>query len=356
MRAGGRVTLKTIADSLGVSAKTVSRALAGKDSVGEELRARIREEADRLGYVPNSMARSLVSGAAMTLGMVITHPANPFYALLISAVEERCRANGYSLLLMVTEEELETEREAAEALLRWGVDGAVVIPVQQGAEHWQRLQDAGVPIVLVNRGLDGFPCDFVGVDHERGAYAAASHLLDAGASSIYLLEEDVPFSSAADRRAGFHRALAERGVAVRDDTVTLVPPTTDGRRALPWEPGAAYQCAQQLVSSLEPGAAVLTGSDYFALGLYRALSEKGIDVPGQVSVIGHGDLPFAAYLQPALASVRPPADEIGARAADLLFERIQGSTEPAANIYLPPELRIRASAGGDDRDEPRGTQ
>ncbi|MFE5074354.1 LacI family DNA-binding transcriptional regulator [Streptomyces halstedii] len=349
MRAGGRVTLKTIAESLGVSVKTVSRALAGKDSVGEELRARIRAEAERLGYVPNSMARSLVSGAAMTLGMVITHPANPFYALLISAVEERCRANGYSLLLMVTEEDLETEREAAEALLRWGVDGAVVIPVQEGAEHWQRLRDSGVPIVLVNRGLDGFECDFVGVDHERGAYEAVSHLIDSGASAVYLLEEDVPFSSAADRRAGFHRALAERGLPVRDDTVTLVPPSVHGRRVQPWEPGAAYECAQQLVSGLEPGAAVLTGSDYFALGLYRALSEKGIDVPGQVAVIGHGDLPFAAYLQPALASVRPPADEIGVRAADLLFERIQGSTAPAANICLPPELKIRASAGGDDR-------
>lgn len=349
MRADGRVTLKTIAESLGVSVKTVSRALAGKDSVGEELRARIRAEADRLGYVPNSMARSLVSGSAMTVGMVITHPANPFYALLISAVEERCRANGYSLLLMVTEENLETEKEAAQALLRWGVDGAVVIPVQQGADHWQRLRDSGVPVVLVNRGLEGFETDFVGVDHERGAYEAVSYLLDSRVSGIHLMEEDVPFSSAADRRAGFHRALAERGVPMRDDTVTLVPPSTEGRRVLPWDPDAAYRCAQQLVSRLEPGAAVLTGSDYFALGLYRALSEKGIDVPGQVSVIGHGDLPFAAYLQPALASVRPPADEIGVRAADLLFERIQGSTAPAANIYLPPELKLRASAGGDDR-------
>ncbi|MFD7431731.1 LacI family DNA-binding transcriptional regulator [Streptomyces sp. NPDC059818] len=349
MRADGRVTLKTMADSLGVSVKTVSRALAGKDSVGEELRARIRAEADRLGYVPNSMARSLVSGDTMTLGMVITHPANPFYAQLISAVEERCRANGYSLLLMVTEEDLETERDAARTLQRWGVDGAVVIPVQEGAEHWRKLRDSGVPIVLVNRGLDGFACDFVGVDHERGAYEAASHLLDTGASSIHLLEEDVPFSSAADRRAGFHRALTERGLPVRDDTVTLVPPSAQGRRVLPWEPDAAYECAQQLVSGLEPGAAVLTGSDYFALGLYRALSERGIDVPAQVAVIGHGDLPFAAYLQPALASVRPPADEIGARAADLLFERIQGSAAPAKTICLPPELRIRASAGGDDR-------
>ena len=351
MRAGGRVTLKTIAESLGVSAKTVSRALAGKDSVGEELRARIRAEADRLGYVPNSMARSLVSGSAMTLGMVITHPANPFYAALISAVEERCRANGYSLLLVVTEEDLETERDAAQALLRWGVDGAVVIPVQEGAEHWQPLRDAGVPIVLVNRGLAGMPCDFVGVDHERGSYEAASHLLDRGASSIHLLEEDVPFSSAADRRAGFQRALAERGLPA-DGAITLVPQSEHGRRVLPWEPEAAYHCARQLVSRLEPGAAVLTGSDYFALGLYRALTEKGIEVPAHVSVIGHGDLPFAAYLQPALASVRPPADEIGARAADLLFARIEGSTGPAVNICLPPELKIRASAGGRDPHEP----
>lgn len=343
MRATSRVTLKTIAESLGISVKTVSRALAGKDSVGEETRAAIRAEADRLGYVPNSMARSLVMGSATTFGMVITHPANPFYSMLISAVEARCRANGYTLLLMVTEEDLETERAAAESLLRWGVDGAVVIPVQDGADHWLRLQDAGVPLVLVNRGLDGLDCDFVGVDHEAGSYEAASYLLDTGATTVHLLEEDVPFSSAADRRAGYHRALAERGREVRDDMVTLIPPSETEPRRLPWEPADAYQRAQQLVTRLEPGTAVLTGSDYFALGLYRALAERGVAVPGQVAVIGYGDHPFSAYLQPSLASVRPPAAEIGAAAADLLVDRVGGSTAAAKTAYLPPELVVRDS-------------
>lgn len=322
---------------------TVSRALAGKDAVNEQTRELVRAEADRLGYVPNSMARSLVLGAAMTFGMVITHPANPFYSMLISGVEERCRANGYSLLLMVTEESLDIERSAAEALQRWGVDGAIVIPVQESAEHWQRLQDSGVPIVLVNRDLTEMECDFAGVDYEAGAYRAASHLLDSGARTIHLLEEDLPLTSVGDRITGFRRALDERGVTLADDTIRRVPSQNPGASTLPWELADAYHLAQELVPELAPGAAVMTGNDYFALGLYRALAESDLRVPDDVAILGFGDHPFSAYLNPTLSSVRLPAAEIGTAAVDMLLHRLKEMSSDVETLRLQPELVVRAS-------------
>src|SRR5919199_4448988 len=180
MQVTRRTRLKDIAVGLGVSVNTVSRALAGKDAVSDQTRALIQAEAERLGYVPNAMARSLASGSAMALGLVITNPSNPFYTSLISAIEQRCRAHGYSLVLMVSEENLDNEQEAAEALLRWGVDGAIAVSVQQGAEHWRRVRAAGIPLVLVNRDVPELECDFVGIDFEASAYRAACHLLDRG--------------------------------------------------------------------------------------------------------------------------------------------------------------------------------
>lgn len=341
-----RATLRDIAASLGLSVNTVSRALAGKDAVSARTRARIQAEADRLGYVPNAMARSLVMGSAMALGLVITNPSNPFYARLVSAVEQRCRLHGYSLVLIVTEENVDTEMRAATSLLRWGVDGAIAVPVQHGSEHWRRLAHAGVPLVLVNRDLDDLDCDFVGLDYEGSAHRATCHLLDANAERVLLVEEDLAVSSVDDRVSGYRRALRERGFT--DETIIRVPTRRRGSSTLPWDPADAYAIAQGVVRKLDGGTAILTGSDYFALGIYRALHEASREVPGDVAVMGYGDHPFSAYLNPALSSVRLPAEEIGSTAVDLLLERLAAPREPRAprRVELEPALVIRDSTPG----------
>lgn len=341
-----RVTLKDIARSLGVSVNTVSRALTGKDSVGEATRARIKAEAERLGYVPNSMARSLVLGSAMTLGLVITNPSNPFYAQLISTIEQRGRIHGYSLMLLVTEESPEGDQAAAETLLRWGVDGALVVPVQGDGEHWDRLNDSGVPLVCLNRDFPGLDLDYIGVDYRHGAYEAARHLVRGGARSLCLLEEDLPISPVEDRTAGFRRALAEDGVTHRRDPVFAVPTRRRESLALPWEPADAYLIAQDIVHSGDLPDAFMVGNDYFALGVYRALTEAGLRVPQDVRVGGFGDHPFAAYLNPPLTTVRLPAAEIGTTAVDLLLRRLKGRDEndDTEKWRLPAELVVRSSS------------
>jgi LacI family transcriptional regulator len=341
-----RARLKDIADSLGLSVNTVSRALAGKDAVSPQTRARIQAEAERMGYVPNAMARSLVMGSAMALGLVITNPSNPFYAALVSAIEQRCRQHGYSLVLMVTEENLDTEQRAAESLRRWGVDGAIVVPVQQGAEHWERFWASGTPLVLVNRDLPDLDCDFIGLDYEGSAHHATSHLLDGDVTRVVLLEEDLPISSVDDRIEGFRRALRERGIA--EETIIRVPTRRRLASTLPWDPADAYAIARGIVADLDPKTAILAGSDYFALGVYRALTEAGRAIPDEIAVMGYGDHPFAAYLTPSLSSVHLPAAEIGTAAVDLLLRRLAepGTRETPHRVRLEPTLVPRASTAG----------
>jgi LacI family transcriptional regulator len=338
-----RARLKDIAATLGLSVNTVSRALAGKDAVSEQTRSLIQDEAERQGYVPNAMARSLVMGSAMALGLVITNPSNPFYTTLISAIEQHARLHGYSLMLMVSEESLDNEQRAANALLRWGVDGAIVVPVQQGAEHWRGVRASGMPLVLVNRDLPELDCDFVGIDFEASAYRATCHLLDSGVTSVVLLEEDLPVSSVENRIVGFRRALCERGV--KAETIVRVPTRRRESSALPWDPEDAYHLAQVVIREVEPGAAIMVGSDYFALGVYRALLDAGREIPRQIAVMGYGDHPFAAYLQPPLSSVQLPSTEIGATAVNLLLSRVTGehrSPEPN-KVRLAARLVLRAS-------------
>lgn len=340
-----RVTLKHIAKSLGVSVNTVSRALTGKDSVGEETRARIKAEAERLGYVPNPMARSLVLGSAMTIGLVITNPSNPFYARLISAIEHRGREAGYSLMLLLTEESPDGDQTAAHTLLRWGVDGALVVPAVQGdGEHWARLSDSGIPLVCLNRDLPGLELDCVGVDYEGGAYEATRHLVDAGARTLCLMEEDLPISPVADRLTGYRRALADAGIT--GDWVLSVPTRRRESLALPWEPADAYRLAQEIVRGDDLPDAIMVGNDYFALGVYRALTEAGLRVGEDVLVGGFGDHPFAAYLNPSLTTVALPSADIGTTAVDLLLRRMKGQDDDdrADKRKLPAELVVRSSS------------
>ncbi|GAA2814880.1 LacI family DNA-binding transcriptional regulator [Kribbella solani] len=340
-----RATLRDIASALGLSVNTVSRALGDKDSVSARTRAAVQAEAARIGYVPNTLARSLVLGSAMTLGLVITNPSNPFYAQLISSIELRVRAQGYSLLLLVTDESAENEQRATEALLRSAVDGAVVVPVQAEWDHWRRVRDTGIPLVFVNRDVPELDCDMVGVDYERGSYEATSHLVAGGARRLLLLEEDLPITTTADRISGFRRAMTDAGLDVSDDLIRTVPTRRYDSLALPWQPEEAYRFAQTLFTDGHPDA-IVTGNDYFALGLLRVLAERGLTVPDDVAITGYGDHPYAAYLQTPLTTVRLPAAEVGTTAVDLLLQRLKTTVERPRKTLIRPELVVRASTGG----------
>lgn len=341
-----RPTLRDIAVSLDLSVNTVSRALADKDAVSPETRQRVKDEAERIGYVPNTMARSLVLKNAMTIGLVITNPSNPFYARLISAIEERGRTRGYSLMLMVTEDSVDNERRAAEELMRWGVDGVLAIPVQYGAEHWQRLLKSGIPVVLLNRHLPDLDVDVVGVDYYTGARVATEHALSTGADELYLVEEDLEISPVAERIRGFSETLAAHGVSPPKDSVVRVNRPDGVPVSAPFDPGGAYAIGVDLARRTGPGAVVLAGNDYHALGLYRAFTEQGLRVGTDVGVVGHGDHPFSAYLDPALTTVRLPAPEVGLAGVDRLLARVEAGQPDRAgptHTLLPPELVVRAS-------------
>jgi LacI family transcriptional regulator len=339
-----RRTLQDVAEAVGLSVNTVSRALRDLPGVGEATRAQIKAEAERIGYVPNAHARSLVLGSRKTIGVILTDLANPFFNDLVTEIEEQAIQAGYTLVLLLSDEDPEREQVAVDTALRSGVDGILAVPVQGRSNPWATVTRAGVPLVLMSREVPGLDVDFFSNDNQIGRMMTTEAMIQRGAKDIVLVEEDLRISTVAHRLDGFREALEAHGIPFDSRRTALVPSRRTTRGASLWRGEDAYRVVSDLLESGRVPDAFLVGNDYFALGLYAALRERGVRIPGDVLVIGWGDYPFSRYLDPPLSTVRLPAAQIAERATKRLLSLLDGTAEPGTiTEHFTPELVFRAS-------------
>ncbi|MGL3148923.1 LacI family DNA-binding transcriptional regulator [Microbacterium sp. A82] len=339
-----RRTLQDVADATGLSVNTVSRALRDLSGVGESTRARIKTEAERIGYVPNADARSLVLGSRKTIAVIITDLANPFFNDLVTEIEEQAIQAGYTLLLLLSNEDPEREQSAVDAALRSGVDGIIAVPVQGRSNPWTAVTRAGVPLVIIARELPDAEVDLYSTDNAEGCRLATSALIERGARDIVLVEADLQISTVAHRVAGFRSALEDHDIAFDSRNTVLIPSRRTSRGAAPWRGEDAYRMVTDLAESGRMPDAFLVGNDYFALGIYAALREHGVRIPDDVMIIGWGDYPFSRYMNPPLSTVRLPVIEIAHRAIRRLLSLLDCTAENGvAADYLVPALIMRGS-------------
>lgn len=339
-----RRTLQDVAEVVGLSVNTVSRALNDMSGVSESTRARIKAEAERIGYVPNVYARSLVLGSRKTIGVVVTDLANPFFNDLVSEIEEQAIAVGYTLLLLLSDEDPEREQIAVSTALRAGVDGIIGVPVQGKANPWTSVIRAGIPLVLVAREMPGIDADFYSNDNEAGRRLTTEAVIERGARDIIMLEEDLRITTVTHRIDGFRAVLEKHGIPYDSSKTVLVPSRRTLRGASLWRGEDAYRAVHDLLETGRLPDAFLVGNDYFALGLYLALRERGIRIPDDVLVAGWGDYPFARFMDPPLTTLRLSSVDVARKATRRLLALLDGTAEPGRVIeYLPPEIVLRAS-------------
>ncbi len=339
-------TLQDVAERLGLTANTISRALNDRPGVSPATRARIKAEAERLGYVPNVHARSLVLGSRKTIGVIVANISNPFFSDLVSEVELQAQQAGYTVLLLLSYESADRERDAIERALRSGLDGLIAAPVQERSNAWAPVIKAGIPLVLVSRELPELDVDFFSTDNAAGIRLTTEAVLERGAKDVVLLDEDMPFSTIRLRIEGFRASLEAHGIAFDPRThLALVPPARSFRVSQSWHADDAYRVASDLLDRGRRPDAFVVGDDYYALGLYRALSERGIRVPDDVLVMGWGNHPFTRFMEPPLSTLLLPFQEVAQRATRRLLDRIAGIAGPdVTRERIVPELVIRASA------------
>jgi LacI family transcriptional regulator len=324
--------LRDIAEQAGVSVNTVSRALTDKPDINPETRRRVRALAERLGYTPNMLARSLLRGSTRTVGLVVTDCTDPFYAGLIRAVENTLSRESFGLLLATSNEDVAKERQALAMLRERRVDGLLFTPVDVGAEHVRHLLEAELPIVLLGRRPPRYEGPFVGTDNVAGAQLLVRHLIALGHRRIAHLSRSDRASSAHERLTGYHGALADAGIAAPRSLVHSLAPTIEGGKR-----GAAWLAALRPLPT-----ALFTYNDSQAVGAILGLNDAGLAVPGDCSVAGFDNIELSELVRPALTTVAQPIHDIGCLGAQMLIDRLQRDV-PGTTMLLPPRLMLRAS-------------
>ena len=320
-----------VARLAGVSQKTVSRVFNGERYVSAEVRRRVLEAAEELGYRMNSAARALASGRTRSIGVVTLGTALYGPASLLIGIERAARDAGYALRVVNTlEGDPGGVAGAVESLLEQGVDGIVVSePIDEG----EVSVGVGVPVLVL-----GAPAAFagprvvsVGVGAQSLARAATEHLLDLGHPTVHHLAGPRRWFAARDRLEGWRAALAARG---RER-----PPVVEGD----WSAASGYAAGRELAFEGDV-TAVFAANDDMAIGLIRALTEAGLRVPEDVSVVGFDDSPVSAYVTPPLTTVRQPFDAVAREGLRLLVQAIEKPEAGLAPASDPPvELVVRAS-------------
>jgi LacI family transcriptional regulator len=321
-------TIKEIAQRANVSAATVSHVVNNTRFVSDEVRARVDAAVAALGYVPNAVARSLRMRGTQTLGMMIPNISNLFFAELVRAFEDECYRQGYSLILCNSEDDPGREIIYLRTLMSKRVDGLVMISAGRDDHLCRLLSTTWLPLVIVDREIEGVTADLVEVDHEHGGYLAARHLLDLGHRRIAAIAGPGDLVVSKQRVFGFERALAEAGTPRPAEYLIHASFTTQG----------GYEAARRLLGLAKQPTAVFACNDLLALGAIHAMREAGMRVPQDLSVVGFDDIALAAFVSPRLTTIRQPKQRIGELAAQLLIARIKGKRDDVVKKLLEPEL------------------
>lgn len=330
------VTLKDVARAAGVSPITVSRAFSTTHPVAEKTRRRILEVAETLQYVPDIHARALVGKQMPAIGIVVPELANPFFVSIIDGVQATARRRDHMLIISQSERQADLEQACFAEFRQFRVAGVLVTPVSSDAEHLPRLRDQGTAVVVIARQWAG---DYVTVDHIAGGRLACEHLLRLGHRKIGCVAPREAGNAAVEARVeGFRATLAAAGERFSPEWLIRSETTN---------PDDATRAADSFIELADRPTAVFVTTDQLAMGFIHRLQERGLRVPRDVAVVGYDDIVYAEFLQVPLTTVALPKYEMGARAVEILFERIKGAADGAdwRQVMLQPRLIVRASCG-----------
>jgi DNA-binding LacI/PurR family transcriptional regulator len=322
-----------VARVAGVSVPTVSRVLTGSVPVSPAKRALVMAAIEKLGYRPSAAARALVSGRVSMIAVLATNTTRYGYASTLRGVEEAARAAGYIVVITVVESEERSIVDAAVALvLGQPVAGVIVLEFDPAGVHVSRALPDSLPVVGASAGrVVHRTRPHAYLDDRAAAARAVEYLLGLGHRTVHHVAIPPSGGPNAGRASGWRDALIAAGAPVPD----LIEAG--------WDPPSGYAAGARLARD-ESITAVLAGNDQLAIGLMRAFADAGRSVPGDVSVVGFDDEPFAAMWKPALTTVSQDFAGLGRRAFELLESLLRTGSSPRASIDTP-QLVLRESAG-----------
>jgi LacI family transcriptional regulator len=330
-------TVRDVAKRAGVSAMTVSRVINGGVGVRPATRRRVENAITELDFIPNRVARGLMSSKTGALGLIVPDIVNPFFSVVVRGAETVARRAGYRLLLCNSEGDLALERQYVEDMISHRVEGLLIAPVGDRSKvNLMALVRRKFPFVLIDRSVAGLECDLVQADSVAGARLLIRHLVSVGHRRIATIVEPDNVSTARERLQGYQQALQAAGIAADPELVVETSADRSG----------GYSGMQQILSLDPLPSAVFAVNNMTALGAMQAIRERGLIVPDDIALVCFDDVEHLAVLSPFLTVMNQPTETFGTVGTQLLLDRITGrSGDRPRQVVLQAQLLVRESCG-----------
>lgn len=330
-------TLKSLAQLVGVNVSTVSRVLNGKAKqyrISKQTEEAVLLAAKELNYHPNQVAQGLRLKRTLTIGLVIPDISNPFFSALARSIEIQARHDKYSIMLFDSQEDIDIETESIQLLVSRKVDGCIICPIGLENKHLDKLEkDFRIPLVVVDRSFPGMKAPSVTADNYGGALEAVSFLIENGHTAIGCIQGLAGSTVNNNRIKGFCDGHEQFGLEVPDD---LIVGNSFGEKN-------GYESAMILLDRPERPTAIYACSNLIALGAIRAIHEKGLKIPDDVSLIAFDNEPYFEYLSTPITAVSQPREEMGKKAMELVISQIENGKQPSSSVTLPTSIIVRQS-------------
>lgn len=328
----GSPTMNDVAKEAGVSVATVSRVINGSDGVSKKLETKVNDAMKKLHYHPSSLARSFKIQRTMLVGVLVPLIDHPFYSRLAMAIEQKLFQHDYRAIICNSEENESREHAYIEMLLRQRVDGFIINSAVMSTSYFHELEELKIPYVLIDRDLPEAECSKVFGDNSQGGYIGMEHLIQLGHKRIGVIGAPAHIEGMVRRIRGTQDALEDYGI----DTNPELLITGDTQLF-----DMGYQSGMKLMSLAEPPTAIFALTDVTAVGVMHAISELGLRIPEDISVLGYDNIPIASYMIPQLSTVEQPIIQMGEMAVELLFNHMNQPDHPIEKAVLETKLILR---------------
>lgn len=335
--AQGRITSFDVARHAGVSQSAVSRVFSGA-SASAETALKVRKAADQLGYRPNAIARTMITGKSKIIGLVVAYLDNQFYPIALEKLSKALQDNGYHILVFMVSNGRDEIDKVVRDLLDYQVDGIITASVGMTTDLARNCLDAGIPVVMFNRAQDGGGVSSVTSANVAGGRRVADYLVAGGHQRIAHISGWEGSSTGRDRQRGFVDGLAAHG---------MVPiAIADGA----YDRDIAAQATRDLMARADAPDAIFVGNDHMAFGVLDTLrGELGLSVPDDVSVVGYDDVPVASWLAYDLTTMRQPLNRMVEATVGTLLSKIEDAERPTQKIEIESSLIQRGSSKRPER-------
>ncbi|KMT64444.1 LacI family DNA-binding transcriptional regulator [Catenovulum maritimum] len=305
-------TIKEVSELAGVSLATVSRVMNGSDQVTQRTKDKVKKAMETLGYRPNTMAQSLASGKSNSIGMMISELHGPFYGPLMSGAEKVIRQANKQFLVVASHGDENSEKKAIDYLLGCKCDGLILHSETLSDEELIKISESGIEIVLINRYVKGLEDKCMSIDNVKGSKISTEWLIENGHTKIACILGPQWKHDARERFWGYQHALTDARIPL--DPTLLVSGD--------FQESGGREGVKQLLDAKKEFTAILCGNDETAFGAIEELTNRGIKVPEDISVIGFDDVQFSRMISPKLTTIRYPIYDVGLEASAEILAKV----------------------------------